>query len=114
MKVALLFSLILTTAWGRPPNPRHHQFDRRNNQINWGSCAHLGVNDTDYLFCGKLAVPLDYTDDSAAEILDIQLMRIPAAKTPKRGSVFMNFGGPGGSGILEMAYYGRLFRMHVT
>jgi hypothetical protein len=103
----------LSTAWGAPPNPRHHQFDRRNNQIHWGSCAHLGVNNTDYLFCGNLAVPLDYTHDSAAEMLDIQLMRIPAAKTPKRGSVFMNFGGPGGSGILEMAYYGRLFRMHV-
>ncbi|RPD70219.1 hypothetical protein L226DRAFT_616293 [Lentinus tigrinus ALCF2SS1-7] len=64
--------------------------------IQWGSCDPSVVNDTS-LTCGFLDVPLDYHDSSAGTA---RLALIKANATgERRGTVFFNPGGPGGSGL---------------
>jgi len=49
--------------------------------------------------CGEIAVPLDYRQPAAKQIF-ISLDRLPAAQPAERiGSLVLNPGGPGGSGI---------------
>ncbi|MCU1396378.1 MAG: putative tripeptidylaminopeptidase [Ilumatobacteraceae bacterium] len=53
--------------------------------------------------CGTISVPMDYTKPTGREIT-IALDRLPAAKSSQRvGSLVLNPGGPGGSGI-NLAY----------
>ncbi|KAJ7753637.1 hypothetical protein DFH07DRAFT_744348 [Mycena maculata] len=47
--------------------------------------------------CGSVIVPKDYFDPSAGTA-SIAIARFKATKFPKKGTVFMNPGGPGGSG----------------
>jgi hypothetical protein len=53
--------------------------------------------------CGTLDVPLDYTDKSSSAKLGLNIIKIPALKQPKRGSILFNWGGPGGGGVMNMA-----------
>lgn len=76
--------------------------------IEWGPCGDLGFNETVSLSCGSLTVPLDYAEPDSGETLDLQILKVPALKQPSKGSVFFNFGGPGASGIGEMALMGNL------
>lgn len=69
----------------------------RDEKIKWGDCdidtAGLPVQ------CGKLKVPLDYTNDSSTTI-DLELIKLSATKQPApKGSILLNFGGPGGDGL---------------
>ncbi|KAH7024596.1 TAP-like protein-domain-containing protein [Microdochium trichocladiopsis] len=45
--------------------------------------------------CSTLDVPLDYTDSASDKKLTLQLLRVPAPVQPSKGSVLVNFGGPG-------------------
>lgn len=47
--------------------------------------------------CATVLAPLDYADPSA-KALTLSLRRKPATKSPKLGTLFINPGGPGGSG----------------
>ncbi|KAJ7127941.1 hypothetical protein C8R44DRAFT_667310 [Mycena epipterygia] len=47
--------------------------------------------------CGLVTVPKDYFDPSAGTA-SIAIARFKATKSPKKGTIFMNPGGPGGSG----------------
>ena len=76
--------------------------------IEWGPCGDLGFNETVELSCGSLTVPLDYTEPESGETLDLQILKILAPNQPSKGSVFFNFGGPGATGIGEMASAGNL------
>ncbi|MEO3809221.1 alpha/beta hydrolase [Sphaerisporangium sp. B11E5] len=59
-------------------------------KINWTSCR-------EGFQCGKVNVPLDYADPGG-ERIQISVIRLPA--TGRRiGSILLNPGGPGGSGI---------------
>ena len=58
--------------------------------VDWEDCG-------SGLSCGTVTVPLDY-DDPAGPTLDIALVRRPATGDPV-GSIFVNPGGPGASGI---------------
>lgn len=49
--------------------------------------------------CGDIEVPLDYRRPSSAGMLQIAVTRLPAASTDRIGSLVLNPGGPGGSGI---------------
>lgn len=89
----------------------HHT--RSPQKIEWGPCGDLGFNETVPLSCGTLAVPLDYTEPDSGETLDLQILKIPAPNQPSKGSVFFNFGGPGATGISEMALSGKLLTMSV-
>ncbi|MDG4861079.1 alpha/beta hydrolase [Streptomyces sp. T-3] len=52
--------------------------------------------------CGQLTVPLDYADPGAGTV-DLALFRLRSTGKP-RGSLLVNFGGPGGAGVAGLAY----------
>lgn len=74
-------------------------------KIIWSRCE--GEDMPKDLQCGKVTVPLDYARPRAGT-LDLALARYRATGH-KRGSVLLNFGGPGGPGVPELAYGGKDF-----
>ncbi|WP_327320561.1 alpha/beta hydrolase [Streptomyces sp. NBC_01235] len=74
-------------------------------KVTWSACTGDGMPDD--LQCAKLTVPLDYARPKAGT-LDLALARYRATGD-KRGSVVLNFGGPGGAGVPELAYSGKEF-----
>ncbi len=58
--------------------------------VRWSDCG----NGTE---CSTVLAPLDYADP-AERAVTLSLRRKPAARTPRLGSLFVNPGGPGGSG----------------
>lgn len=91
----LLVAVILLTAFpclraapagAAPPHPR----------ANWSPC----YRDYGYSFeCTTVQVPLDYSNPGRAAI-SIAMIRLPASDPAQRiGSLFLNPGGPGGSGF---------------
>ncbi|MFJ2192506.1 alpha/beta hydrolase [Kitasatospora sp. NPDC087861] len=79
-------------------------------QIAWAACpadpkAEQAKIDISGMQCGRLHVPLDYANP-ATDALDLALVKLPAAKPDQRiGSLMVNPGGPGESGV-EMVEYG--------
>src|SRR4051794_6669071 len=63
--------------------------------VGWSKChADLGPFE-----CGTVQVPLDYSQPNGGKI-SIALVRLPATDPARRiGSLFLNPGGPGGSGV---------------
>ncbi|UCG25856.1 MAG: alpha/beta fold hydrolase, partial [Chloroflexota bacterium] len=92
--IVILFALLLfivlvsltATAGAAPPQPK----------ANWNPC----YRETGYPFeCTIVQVPLDY-DKPGAAVINIAMVRLPAADPAQRiGSLFLNPGGPGGSGF---------------
>lgn len=79
--------------------------DHRRSRLAWTPCfedlaADFGV----FYECATMRVPLDY--DTPRESIDIEMVRIPATAEPRLGSVFLNPGGPGGSGIDFALFFG--------
>src|SRR5262249_54876546 len=73
-----------TTTW--PPLPA---FDRT---LAWGDCG-------DGFQCATLSVPVDWSKPQG-EQLGLALIRVPAASPEqRRGSLVVNYGGPGESGV---------------
>jgi len=73
---------------------------RGQNHIQWDKPCSRELNTTlipipSGVLCGSLRVPLDYTDESSDATLDLELIKLPASKTPVKGSILLNFGGPG-------------------
>ncbi|KAG9088356.1 hypothetical protein FS749_002226 [Ceratobasidium sp. UAMH 11750] len=64
--------------------------------VQWGKCS--GIDDP-RIECGSIVVPLDYFD-STAGTATIALAKYKAKPSLRRGSVFVNPGGPGGSGTM--------------
>ncbi|PVH74867.1 proteinase [Cadophora sp. DSE1049] len=64
----------------------------RTNSINWGPCS---LNGTLPIDCANFKVPLDYTDKTSNQTINLELLRVPAVNGPSKGSIFFNFGGPG-------------------
>ena len=63
--------------------------------VNWSAC----FQDFGPFQCASVSVPLDYDDPNGAQI-SIAMVRLPAANPALRqGSLFINPGGPGGSGV---------------
>ncbi|MFH8382735.1 alpha/beta hydrolase [Kitasatospora sp. NPDC018058] len=85
-------------------------------KISWSDCPALPKDeegakaaeakaDVSGMKCGKLHVPLDYTNPGA-DAIDLALVKYPAGNQDQRiGSLMVNPGGPGGSGV-EMVKYG--------
>lgn len=75
--------------------------------LTWGSCAAIAAADdiTEYdkaaLECSHLTVPIDYDDPSAGET-KLAVARVKATGE-RKGSLLMNPGGPGGSGVQQVA-----------
>ncbi|MEU5143176.1 alpha/beta hydrolase [Streptomyces sp. NPDC021139] len=91
----------------RDPGPGMARF--YDQQVKWSACE--GMDMPKDLQCGKVTVPLDYARPKG-RTLDVALARYRATGD-SRGSVLLNFGGPGGSGINELAVGGKEF-MHLT
>jgi pimeloyl-ACP methyl ester carboxylesterase len=65
----------------------------------WGPCAESSSAFGPPIRCATLAVPLDH-DDPDGESIDIELAQVATADADRRiGSLVLNPGGPGGSGI---------------
>src|SRR3954451_24145544 len=72
--------------------------------VDWGDC--LGAPG---LECAQYSVPRDYAQPSGAS-LQLALVRMPAQDSAHRiGSLFINFGGPGASGVDGVELLGPLF-----
>ncbi|MFJ9947336.1 alpha/beta hydrolase [Kitasatospora sp. NPDC091207] len=71
-------------------------------RIDWAPCADGPKSDAvdePVIQCGTLKVPLDYANP-ADDTLDVAVVRNPAGKRDQRiGSLLVNPGGPGGSGV---------------
>lgn len=88
-----------STAVAKPPpfaaalSPRGD--DSEGKEIKWGECdfeAALPIE------CGSLEVPLDYTNPDAGT-LDLSLSKLAAVEGESKGSILINFGGPGFEGV---------------
>ncbi len=60
--------------------------------------AFTPCNEDPELECGQLSVPLDYAHPHGDQIT-LATVRAPALRAGKRGVIFVNPGGPGGSGV---------------
>ncbi|MFF4833835.1 alpha/beta hydrolase [Streptomyces sp. NPDC001315] len=68
-------------------------------KVTWSACRGEGMPED--LQCGTVTVPLDYARPGSGT-LDLALARYRATGR-SRGSVLLNFGGPGGSGVSGLA-----------
>ncbi|MFI1292301.1 alpha/beta hydrolase [Streptomyces sp. NPDC020792] len=73
-------------------------------KVTWSACEAGAPPD---LQCGKVTVPLDYARPGAGT-LDLALARYRATG-PSRGSVLLDFGGPGVAGVPGLTTDGRRF-----
>ncbi|KAL2826142.1 TAP-like protein-domain-containing protein [Aspergillus cavernicola] len=71
----------------------------RTDGVSWGACEFEAPG----IECANFTVPLDYTTSDSEATLDLQLLRVPAIQTPKKGTVLFNFGGPGLEARLTLA-----------
>lgn len=72
-------------------------------KIDWGRCPEGSNFD-----CGTLSVPIDYADPDGPKV-DISLLRKKATGDDRIGSLVVNPGGPGGSGISFARYAASAF-----
>jgi pimeloyl-ACP methyl ester carboxylesterase len=87
--IALLASMFVWLGWAAGDSAAAPS------KVQWSKChAALGPFE-----CGTVQVPLDYDQQNWATI-SIALVRLPATDPQRRiGSLFLNPGGPGGSGV---------------
>ncbi|MFF2717926.1 alpha/beta hydrolase [Streptomyces sp. NPDC058011] len=72
----------------------------------WGECPEDVVAEAapTVLECATVSVPVDYTDPDRAEI-DLMISRLASTKPERRrGTLMLNPGGPGGSGLSQPAF----------
>lgn len=96
--------LVAVTFMLPPPPARAAATPAAAPQLDWLPCDFAAGHD-----CATLAVPLDH-DEPAGATIELAVIRKPATDQANRiGSLFMNPGGPGGSGINALIGVGQLF-----
>lgn len=86
--------------------------------VNWGPCsaavlAGVPADQVKLYSCGSYRVPIDH-DNAALGTIDIALMKRSALSPDKKiGSLFLNPGGPGGSGLRMAVAAGSIFQAPV-
>jgi pimeloyl-ACP methyl ester carboxylesterase len=106
--VVVALALLLTgTAVGAPTGPATA------GKLTWKDCG-------DGFECAKLAVPRDWDRPRNGETIKLSLIRLPATSPRPVGSLLVNFGGPGATGVGSLRGSGELIReatlgrMHVV
>ncbi|ANP52816.1 pimeloyl-ACP methyl ester carboxylesterase [Streptomyces griseochromogenes] len=102
LALALLGAGLPAAAADRP-QPDLSRFYRQ--KAAWAACK--GADTPKDLQCATVTVPIDYAHPGAGT-LDLALARYRATG-PSRGSVLLNFGGPGGAGVGEFTSGGKQF-----
>ncbi len=109
ISVTMALSLLGTTsvlgAEGSSAPGGSDDVDPYQQTLAWGDCegGEEGSEELEAAFeCATATVPIDYADPSAGTTT-IALKRLPATGD-KQGTLFINPGGPGGSGV-EMAFF---------
>ncbi|HYQ69670.1 MAG TPA: alpha/beta hydrolase [Actinophytocola sp.] len=69
-------------------------------KLSWADCA-------DGFQCAKAEVPLDYDQPTGAKV-ELAVIKLPASDQAKKiGTLFVNFGGPGASGLQRLRERGK-------
>jgi hypothetical protein len=119
LKTSLLLPLIASLVAGTPLSTRQSEDNSSQNAIEWVDVTEeyseipgmAGLK----AFLGTLAVPLDYTQPKADNnTLQLDILKIPAVKEPKLGSVLTNWGGPGIPATQDLAGFGLLISALVS
>lgn len=79
-------------------------------ELSWGDCAEV-ANGTD-LECADVTVPVDYANPDG-ETTTVVMARSTGGGNASRGSLMMNPGGPGGSGVDLIQYASTFFSQDV-
>ncbi|MFJ9820438.1 alpha/beta hydrolase [Streptomyces sp. NPDC101151] len=89
------------------PSPVHLPSSLTSQRLGWKGCKATGdaTAPSDDWRCATLKVPLDWSKPDGRTI-DLALIRARATGSDRIGSLLFNFGGPGGSGVSMMPYYG--------
>ncbi|CEL63020.1 Carboxylesterase B OS=Mycobacterium tuberculosis GN=caeB PE=3 SV=1 [Rhizoctonia solani AG-1 IB] len=90
---AALAAVANADPWSLPKG--YHRFAPRTEGFNWGNCPKLSDTTRE---CSQFEVPLDWANHSAGKA-SLAVIRYKATKQPKLGTLFVNPGGPGGSGV---------------
>lgn len=79
--------------------------------LNWVPCDldPNAIEVTFPIYCANLTVPLDYTGQYSNANLQLNLIRVNHTEEPFKGSVLTNPGGPGQSGVEDIASNGQLY-----
>ncbi|MFF3064247.1 alpha/beta hydrolase [Oerskovia sp. NPDC057915] len=104
LTAALLLGGLPTAAAAAPGGERPTgQVDAPVPRIAWGPCEGVGLEQFE---CARVEVPTDY-DRPRGRTTTIGLTRLPATDPAQRvGSLFTNFGGPGGPGVESLHLLG--------
>jgi pimeloyl-ACP methyl ester carboxylesterase len=91
---------VLTGLLSAPPQATAETDQVAAPTLTWTDCA-------DGFQCSTAKVPLDY-DDPAADHIDLAVIKLPATDPTHRiGTLFVNFGGPGASGVERLRERGK-------
>ncbi|KAK4209377.1 TAP-like protein-domain-containing protein [Rhypophila decipiens] len=97
-RVALCHALLAWSAVAKP-------ILTNENRIEWKPCEFEDDRQGDGpLECGNLTVPLDYTNHESDDRFIVELLRSRAIRSSSRGSVLLNFGGPGSDGVKNIRF----------
>ncbi|QRV81574.1 tRNA-dihydrouridine synthase 4 [Ceratobasidium sp. AG-Ba] len=92
--IAWIVGSTLATAAPFDLSSDYHRYAPRAEVISWKPCE----NTNRTILCGRFEVPLDYHNPAAGKA-SLAVARYPATKQPKKGTLFLNPGGPGASGV---------------
>jgi pimeloyl-ACP methyl ester carboxylesterase len=100
--LALLCALLAVFAVAAAPAAAKHSKPKPAPAVDWEECE-----DAPDFDCATYAVPRDY-DRPKGDTLDLAVTRLPATGTPSQriGSLFVNFGGPGGDAVSSLHDFG--------
>ena len=78
-----------------------------NQNLTWTDCTDDATGTA--FQCATVTVPLDY-DNPQGQTITVALKKLPSTSSSPRGSVFLNPGGPGGSGISVIESQAELYK----